>query len=386
MRLMYYPYLYIRSEDLLKALLLFHEEVKTISAARVPVEENEEAYGLYSRVWDQAGARLVDFYEVTERQKALAATQMVAFLDGGGWAHFLGEPEQPGRWEDAHGGVPRPPLWTHRYRLTQLRQGVRYMPIYVDKMQDQLVERMVRDRWARRITDEQLLCTEEIGHIYMSLLAGEISPPPGTEIVTDNPYASLLGNSRGTQPEHDIPNVDYLAAFEVPMLMARRSEIPRLTWPEVLDIRQHLQEPLQNYYGVLGRHKAEITYLASTGQRVAAWERYSELHEACEVALQPVLRDEAVSRFLTVAVKLIFLTVSNEFEGAFPTEFVADWGLGAVGDLALRLVSRRTRQPDVVSALRTIRNKVVLKTITSRIPTMISWQRLHRLHNWTRRD
>ena len=64
---------------------------------------------------------------------------------------------------------------------------------------------------------------------------------------------------------------------------------------------------------------------------------------------------------------------------SFSLAFGAGLALGAAADRVLRFVSHRAGEPDVLSALHTVRSKVILKKLAQKIPIVVLWEGLKRL-------
>ncbi len=286
MKIIYYPHMFLDDEILLKQLLLSWGNVETI----VPSSQKEyiDAYlageithethitlELYKRIYDIAGAPIIDFLVIDDEERIHASEQMFELIT---------------KWNKDTGFYD-----SLRINSTEDITGetLEWYWFLHDKLERDLVELMLEEQLVVNLGPGEIVGHQEVGKAYMSIIADEIKKRRCARLVTDDEFllAAKAGLDQYRVPDEREQDHYQLVSLAIPQVFLGEKVLRGLTWKDVVRMRQDLLPLAEAYYTEVEEYQNAINQLAGQGNDGAAFDKFCEFCERVARSFRPFAKE-----------------------------------------------------------------------------------------------
>lgn len=286
MELIYYPDMYIDSEDLLKGLILCWGKVSTIvppsqmsyvNAYLSGQVRSETHYPLemYKKVYDVFGNAVVDFTVISDDERTRASEKMFDLL-----TIWNGDT----RFYDS-------------LKITSLDnligKTVEWYWFLHEKLEQNLVELLLQEQLVVNWAPGEIVGYQEVGKSYMSVIADEIKLARHARLITDDPFfmAAKSGMSLKKNQTESTDRGFQLVSVAIPQVFLHKAVLKKLSWKEIRKIRQDLLPLSEKYYSDVELYQESINTLAEAGKDGEAFEKFCEFCERVALSFKPFAKE-----------------------------------------------------------------------------------------------
>ncbi len=286
MEIVYYPDMYLTSERLLKELLLCWGSIKTI------VPPTEKAYADaylsgeithethfplegYKAIYDLAGDRVIDFLEIRDEERTRASEQMLELLTK--W-------NADTRFYDS--------LKIHSFE-DLIGKHVEWYWFLHEKLEKPLIELMLEEHLVVDLAPGEIVGFQQVGKSYMSVIAAEVQNSRNIRLITDDEYYLAAKGPATLQRNQGQPTNDSyeLVSLFIPQVFFDSAVLDRLSWKDILSMRQDLLPYAEAFYGEVERYQQEINALAAANRGDEAFAKFCEFCERVAASFRPFAKE-----------------------------------------------------------------------------------------------
>ena len=285
MEVVYYPGMYVRSERLLKQILLLWGTVKTIvppsqkryldAYFKRELKETNYALERYREIYDIAGDEALTFLMIDDGERKRASEQMLDLLT---------------TWNAD----------TAFYDSLKIRsvsdfvgKEVEWYWFLHEKIEWPLVELMLQEQLVMNWAPGEIVGFQEIGKAYMSVIAGELQSTRRLRLLTDDEFYSAARSpvwlKRSADEGEDSGYT--LASMAIPQVFFDCAVLDSLTWKQVFKIRKDLLPFSARFYGEVESYQQQIDSFAAQGQADAAFDKFCEFCERVAISFRPFAKE-----------------------------------------------------------------------------------------------
>lgn len=286
MKIIYYPYMFLNDEILLKQLLLSWGNVETI----VPPSQKEyiDAYlageithethlplELYKEIYDIAGARIIDFLVIDDEERIRASEEMFELIT---------------KWNKDTG-------FYDSLRINSIEdlagKTVEWYWFLHEKLERDLVELMLEEQLVLNWAPGEIVGKQEVGKAYMSIIADEIKKRRCARLVTDDEFllAAKAGLDQCRIPDEREQDDYQLVSLAIPQVFLDEKVLEGLTWKDIVRMRQDLLPLAEAYYTEVEEYQNAINQLAGQGNDGAAFDKFCEFCERVARSFRPFAKE-----------------------------------------------------------------------------------------------
>lgn len=286
MDIVYYPDMYIRSDRLLKQLLLCWSDVKTIMPpSEKTYFETYIAGGIkhetaphierYKAIYDVAGDRVIDSLEIGDAERLAASERMLGLLT---------------QWNADTG-------FYDSLRINDLSDMVgkkfEWYWFLHEKLELPLVQLMLQEKLVVDWGDGEIVGFQEVGKSYMSVIASELQRQRNVRLITDDEFylaakaPSLLENSGDERDDRGYQ----LVSLAIPRVFFDNAALDAMPWKQVFAVRNDLIPFAEAYYGEIERYQSEIYSLAAGNRDDEAFEKFCEFCQRVAASFRPFAKE-----------------------------------------------------------------------------------------------
>ncbi len=286
MELIYYPDMYITSEDLLKRLILCWGKVSTI----VPPSQmsyvkaylsgqirSETHYPLetYKKIHDIFGDAVIDFTVISDDERIHASEKMFDLL-----TIWNGDT----RFYDS-------------LKITSLDnligKTVEWYWFLHEKLEQNLVELLLQEQLVVNLAPGEIVGYQEVGKSYMSVIADEVKSARHARLITDDPFfmAAKSGMSLKKNETQSSDQGYQLVSLAIPQVFLHKALLKKLSWKDIRDIRQDLLPLSEQYYSDVETYQESINSLAVAGKDDEAFDKFCEFCERVVLSFRPFAKE-----------------------------------------------------------------------------------------------
>jgi len=286
MELIYYPDMYIASEDLLKGLVLCWGKVSTI----VPPSQmsyvkdylsgqirSETHYPLetYKKIYDVFGDAVIDFTVISDDERTRASEKMFDLLTM--W-------NADTRFYDS-------------LKITSLDdligKTVEWYWFLHEKLERNLVELLQQERLVVNWAPGEIVGYQEVGKSYMSVIADEVKLTRHARLITDDPFfmAAKSGMSLKKNEAQSTDQGYQLVSLAIPQVFLHKALLKKLSWKDIRDTRKDLLPLSEKYYSDVETYQESINSLAVAGKDDEAFDKFCEFCERVALSFRPFAKE-----------------------------------------------------------------------------------------------
>lgn len=167
-----------------------------------------------------------------------------------------------------------------------------------DKTEDSLRTLLIEEKLAVQFSSHELVCLQEVGKAYMSVIAEEIKNRRNLRIVTDDEF--YLASKSGMDQVKSSSGDDYqLISMVIPQIYLDPKIINNLTFEQIIRIRKDIKPLASNYYKDLEDYQTRINQLVINKNDQGALDLYCEFCE--RVCVSFLTFSKEVSKILRIA-------------------------------------------------------------------------------------
>jgi len=286
MEIVYYPDMYVRSERLLKQLLLCWGTVKTITPPSQKAYLNAYLAGEttgdrdfviegYKTIVDYAGEKVIDFLEIKDEERRKASENMLELLT---------------KWNAD----------THFYESLKIHsisdligKEVEWYWFLHEKLEEPLVELMLQERLVVNWSPGEIVGLQEIGKSYMSVIAAEVQRNRNIRLITDDEfYLAAKGPAIFETEQSGEKDMGYeLVSLAIPQVFVDEHVVEQLSWKDVFAIRRDLLPLSESFYAEVENYQRRINGLAAEGRSDEAFDKFCEFCERVATSFRPFAKE-----------------------------------------------------------------------------------------------
>lgn len=287
MEILYYPDMYINSEEALKHLILSWGNVRTV----VPPSEMERiksyTHGevnnwvhfpleIYKKVWDAGGKDILDFLVISDKERKQASERMFDLICN--W-------NKDTRFYES--------LKIH----TLGNLGGKVVTWYWflnEKLEKDLVELLLEERLVYPLAPGEITGYEEVGKSYMSIIVEEIKRNRNVRLITDDEFSVAAKSGVGlvrAKSQKEVEEGYQLVSMAIPQVFIEPKVLKNLAWDKVMKIRQDLLPLAENYYQEVESYQEKINSLGMEGKDKEAFDKFCEFCERVSKSFKPLSKE-----------------------------------------------------------------------------------------------
>lgn len=286
MELIYYPDMYITSEELLKGLVLSWGKVSTIvppsqmehiDAYLAGEVRSETQYALetYKKIYDIFGSSILDFTVISDDERTRASDKMFDLLTT--WNRDTGfyDSLKVNSLSDITG------------------KTIEWYWFLHEKLEQNLVELLLQEKLVINWSPGEIMGYQEVGKSYMSVIADEVKLSRKARLITDDPFfmAAKSGMAVSKNQAQTAEQSYQLVSLAVPQIFLNKATLKKLSWSEIRKIRQDLLPLSEKYYSEIETYQESINSLAVAGKDSEAFDKFCEFCERVAMSFKPFAKE-----------------------------------------------------------------------------------------------
>jgi len=286
MEIVYYPDMYLRSERLLKQLLLCWGTIKTIApptqkayfdaylAGKITSDRDLSIEG-YKEILDHAGEKVIDFLEIKAEERRKASENMRELLT---------------KWNAD----------TQFYESLKIRsisdlvgKEVEWYWFFHEKLEQPLVKLMLQEHLVVNWDKGEIVGLQEIGKSYISVIAAEVQRNRNVRLITDDEfYLAAKGPAIFESQRSGEQDEGYeLVSLAIPQVFLDEHVLEQLSWKDVFAIRRDLLPLSEHFYAEVESCQRKINGLAAENRSNEAFDEFCEFCERVATSFRPLAKE-----------------------------------------------------------------------------------------------
>lgn len=327
MEIVYYPNMFVDSEEKLKSLILFWSGVKTIippsqmdyiNAYLAGNIKDEVHYPLekYKEILDLAGKPIIDFLVITNEERKQASDIMLDLICN--WNNDTGfyNSLKIGSIDDLFGE------WITWYWFLN------------EKLERPLVELLLEEQLVVELGPDEIVGHQEVGKSYMSIIADVIKKKRGVRLITDDEFSFAAKSGIDLNPLslEKVEETYQLVSMAIPQIFIKPEIIKKLTWKKIIKIRKDLLPLAKQFYEEVENYTYTINSLAASRDDEMAFEKFCEFCERIAFSFKPFSKE--TGKILRLATNIEVLGFINGIILPTTKLLIPHTGLGKICDIA----------------------------------------------------
>lgn len=371
MEVIYYPDLYVYSQETLKSLLLCWGNIRTIvprshmnyiksyldgsvkKHINYPLEE-------YKKVLHLAGEPIIDFLIIRDSERKRASEKMFDLI-----CHWN-----------------KNTSFYDSLKINSIddlvNKWVTWYWFLNEKLEQPLVELLLEEKLVVNLAPGEITGYEEVGKSYMSIIAEEIKRRRNIRLITDDefPVAAKSGLDLVYLPsEKQREDAYQLVSVAIPQVFIRPSILKSLSWEQVLEIRKDLLPFAESYHRELEEYQLSINSLQKEGKDEEAFDKFREFCERVTISFKPFsIETSRILRLTKNAEAIAFITgiTLPAMKLVIPFSQVAQYcDITAISLMASRYALSKSRIPIGFEYLENLNRKLKIKRMKGMITCLV---------------
>lgn len=287
MEILYYPSMYVDSDDLLKQLLLSWGKVSTIIppsekdyidrylSGKIKTE-NHARLEHYKAIYDVFGSRVVDFTVIGDKERKDASYKMLDLVSN--WnqdTHFY-DSLKINKIEDCIG------------------KTFEWYWFLNEKLEHELVQLLLEEHLVANWAPGEIVGYKEVGKSYMSIIADSIKETRNARLITDDGFflAAKSGVSTEKISRQNANEAYEVVTLAIPQVFIDTGLLHKLSWTDIKAIREDLLPFTENYYREVEEYQNQINSLTSTEKTDEAFLVFCEFCERVAESFAPLAKEK----------------------------------------------------------------------------------------------
>ena len=286
MELVYYPDMYITSDELLKGLVLTWGKVSTIvppsqkqyiDAYLAGEVRSETHYALetYKEIYDTLGNSVLDFTVISDDERIHASERMFDLLTT--W-------NKDTRFYDS-------------LKINSLSditgKTIEWYWFLHEKLEVDLVELLLQEKLVVNWSPGEIMGYQEVGKSYMSVIADEVKATRKARLITDDQFfmAAKAGTTVSRNEAQTTEQGYQLVSLAIPQVFLDKATLNRVSWTDIRKIRQDLLPLSEKYYSEIETYQESINGLVVAGKDSEAFDKFCEFCERVALSFKPFAKE-----------------------------------------------------------------------------------------------